>query len=273
MLSPLRNRFGIPGVISVIALVFAMLGGAWAASNSGSDGKATASAKAKRGPRGPKGATGPAGPQGPVGANGKDGAAGANGAAGTNGKDGTSVTNTTVPTGNPAKCEERGGTEFKVGAGAPTFACNGEEGPEGPEGALGTAGTTLPQGATETGTWGVSGQVVVFKDGEDNTVGVGFHPYYAPISFPIPLAVAPPVSNAVYTATNPDPEHCSGSAANPTAAEGYVCVYEQESFHAVFAGFASPPSVPNVAGIVLNFNPTLEPGSVRAYGTWAVTGS
>ncbi|HSR94938.1 MAG TPA: hypothetical protein VLK56_08730, partial [Solirubrobacterales bacterium] len=26
MLSPLRNRFGIPGVISVIALVFAMMG-------------------------------------------------------------------------------------------------------------------------------------------------------------------------------------------------------------------------------------------------------
>jgi len=49
MLSPLRNRFGIPGVISVIALVFAMFGGAYAASNSGdgptASGKATASAK------------------------------------------------------------------------------------------------------------------------------------------------------------------------------------------------------------------------------------
>jgi hypothetical protein len=33
MLSPLRNRFGIPGVISVIAFVFAMLGGAYAANN------------------------------------------------------------------------------------------------------------------------------------------------------------------------------------------------------------------------------------------------
>ncbi|HKB50891.1 MAG TPA: hypothetical protein VKC63_05620, partial [Solirubrobacterales bacterium] len=66
MLSPLRNRFGIPGVISVIALVFAMLGGAYAASDNGS-GKATASAKAKAGPRGPRGKTGPAGPAGPAG--------------------------------------------------------------------------------------------------------------------------------------------------------------------------------------------------------------
>jgi hypothetical protein len=51
MFSTLRNRFGIPGVISVIALVFAMLGGAYAANNSSGGGKATASAKVKKGPR------------------------------------------------------------------------------------------------------------------------------------------------------------------------------------------------------------------------------
>src|SRR5260221_553574 len=67
MFSPLSNRFGIPGVISVIALVFAMLGGAYAASSNSGGGKASASAKAKKGPRGPKGATGPAGPAGPPG--------------------------------------------------------------------------------------------------------------------------------------------------------------------------------------------------------------
>src|SRR3954453_7338957 len=53
MLSPLRNRFGIPGVISVIALVFAMFGGAYAATNGGDGAKATASAK--QGPPGPRG--------------------------------------------------------------------------------------------------------------------------------------------------------------------------------------------------------------------------
>jgi hypothetical protein len=61
----LRNRFGIPGVVSVIALVFAMIGGAYAAGGPSGSSQATTSAKkAKRGPRGPKGATGPAGPAG-----------------------------------------------------------------------------------------------------------------------------------------------------------------------------------------------------------------
>jgi hypothetical protein len=113
MFSTLRTRFGIPGVISVIALVFAMFGGAYAASNSSNAGKATASAKAKKGPRGPKGATGPAGP---AGAQGPAGPAGAKGDAGANGS-------------------------------------NGAAGATGPEGSPWTAGGTLPAGKTETGTW------------------------------------------------------------------------------------------------------------------------
>jgi hypothetical protein len=91
MLSPLRNRFGIPGVISVIALVFAMFGGAYAANDDNGGDKASASAKAKkgpRGPRGPKGPKGPAGPAGPAGAKGDTGAAGSNGTNGTNGSAG-----------------------------------------------------------------------------------------------------------------------------------------------------------------------------------------
>jgi hypothetical protein len=122
MFSTLRTRFGIPGVISVIALVFAMFGGAYAASNSSGGGKATASkSKAKKGPRGPRGATGPAGP---AGAQGPAGPAGARGDAGANG-------------------------------------ANGATGPTGPTGATGATGfsgftTTLPVGKTETGTWNVS---------------------------------------------------------------------------------------------------------------------
>ncbi len=124
MFSSLRTRFGIPGVISVIALVFAMLGGAYAANNSSGGGKATASAKAKKGPRGPKGATGPAGP---AGAQGLAGPAGAKGDAGPAGAVG--------PTGP---------------AGA-----TGATGPVGPAGADGETGytETLPPGKTETGVW------------------------------------------------------------------------------------------------------------------------
>jgi hypothetical protein len=101
MFSMFRNRFGIPGVIAVVALVFAMFGGAYAANHPG--GKATASAKAKKGPRGPRGKTGPAGPTGPQGlpgANGKDGAAGPAGPTGPAGATGpTGPTGTTLPSG------------------------------------------------------------------------------------------------------------------------------------------------------------------------------
>jgi hypothetical protein len=82
MFAVFRSKFGIPGVISVMALVFAMIGGAYAASSDGG-GEATASAKkgkqgkpGKRGPTGATGATGPAGPQGAAGAKGDDGANG-----------------------------------------------------------------------------------------------------------------------------------------------------------------------------------------------------
>ena len=91
MFSIFRNRFGIPGVISVIALVFAMMGGAVAASNGGS-GNATASAKkgppGPRGPRGKTGATGPAGAQGAVGPAGPKGDTGSAGAPGKTGEPG-----------------------------------------------------------------------------------------------------------------------------------------------------------------------------------------
>ena len=149
MFSTLRTRFGIPGVISVIALVFAMLGGAYAAS-SNSGGKATASAKAKKGPRGPKGATGLAGPQGPTGPAGPAGAKGESGANGSAGALGA-----TGPTG-------------KTGA----------TGATGVTGATGFSGFTeaLPSGKTETGTWSAVGFYLPLEK----------LPF--PISYSIPLA-------------------------------------------------------------------------------------
>jgi Collagen triple helix repeat (20 copies) len=129
MLSPRNNRagkrlrepFGKAGLtVAVIALVFAMLGGAYAATND--SGKATASAKAKKGPRGPKGPkgdTGPAGPAGPAGAKGDKGDSGAKGDTGPQGKEGP----------------------------------QGKQGIQGKEGSPWTAGSTLPTGKTETGTW------------------------------------------------------------------------------------------------------------------------
>jgi hypothetical protein len=209
MLSPLRNRFGIPGVISVIALVFAMFGGAYAATSSES-GKATSSAKAKKGPRGPKGPkgdTGPAGPAGPAGAQGPAGAKGDkgdNGSAGANGKGAETVsfTGSKGPIGG-VTCTA-GGVEVKS-ASATTLVCNGKNGTNGQTGFT----ETLPEGKTETGMWGA----------HDSTTPL------APISFTLPVVPAP---TFVFVKEGEDKsaEGCPGVVAGlPKADPGKLCVY------------------------------------------------
>jgi hypothetical protein len=277
MFSTLRNRFGIPGVISVIALVFAMFGGAYAASNSSGGEKATTSAKAKKGPRGPKGATGPAGPAGAQGPAGPAGAKGDTGAPGTNGTNGTpgapgapgtSVTNTALAKGN-VNCPE-GGAEFKVGAGTPTRACNGTTG----------FTETLPPGKTETGAWTVTASSTAFMQ-----AGTA-------ISFPIPLAQAGEEGSAFrFTQEQTEDEEfgtsgCSGTVANPTAPPGKLCVYTAFEGAVINLTVLKAVSSPDnqvkkaygVSGALLFvalLEPTteepFEPGYIEAWGSWAVT--
>jgi hypothetical protein len=278
MLSPLRNRFGIPGVISVIALVFAMLGGAYAASNSG-DGGATASAKAKKGPRGPRGKTGPAGPagpagpQGPAGANGAKGdkgdagspgaqgdagAPGANGAPGAPGEDGKGVIafafeGNDEPDGDP--CDGAGGTEIEVEGEEPNYACNGNPA-EFPK--------SLLPGVTETGAWAASG-----NEGGETA--------YTSISFPIRLQEELEIPDVHFVTeaewdaeTNPN---CPGRLGNPTAAPGHLCIYES-----LLSGTPAPQILTlntgaigaSPSGALLRFAPT---GAWFATGFWAVTGA
>ena len=116
----IREPFGKAGLtVAILALVFAMVGGAYAASG-GLTGKQKKEvekiAKKYAGKTGSAGSQGPAGP------------AGAKGDTSTNGKDGTNGTNGT----------------------------NGKEGPEGKQGKEGTTGftETLPSGETETGSEG-----------------------------------------------------------------------------------------------------------------------
>ncbi len=265
MFSTLRTRFGIPGVISVIALVFAMLGGAYAAS-SNTGGKATTSAKAQQGPRGPKGpkgakgATGPAGPQGPAGPAGAKGDSGAAGANGTSGTDGQSVTSSVAPP-EPSHCLT-GGSKF-VSANGTTYACNGTAGPKGPAGSPWPAGGTLPANATETGIWGYGG----YPAPSENSVGPEGKSSYA-ISYPIPLDAAPK------TATFVDAFSGSGTAPGcpgivnetPTAEPGNLCVYA--------TGFESAENLG--LGFISTTGAFLEVKCLEKFcstnGTWAVTG-
>ena len=281
MFSTLRMKFGIPGVISVIALVFAMFGGAYAASNSSSGGKATASAKGKKGPKGatgPAGAVGPVGPAGPTGAKGDAGAPGSAGAPGAPGAAGKSVTSssfegTDEPDSEP--CEEAGGVQFK--ASSTTYACNGANGEDG---SPWTAGGTLPAGSTETGAWGMSGpSTCIEAEGEQKCASYTFLGPMASISFNVPLAAPIEEAQAIYvsaSAPNPNPTHCPGSAENPEALSGYLCVYVGSEgtgvptpiFISTASGFAAGKSGTSLffIGMDTSTNPPF------AYGSWAVTG-
>jgi hypothetical protein len=233
MFSTLRTRFGIPGVISVIALVFAMFSGAYAASNSSGGGKATASAKGKQGPRGKTGKTGPAGPAGPQGPAGAAGAKGDAGAAGANGTNGTNGTNGISPTGasftgsktvGSVTCTE-GGTEYK---GATTnLVCNGKAGEQGEEGEPGILHPeeTLPSEATEAGTFSVKGENKQFQT--------------VPFGWPIPLtpaAAAAITEEKIHVVGPAGAGTCNGTAKDPTAPAGELCLYKAVGEGGIFTG-------------------------------------
>jgi hypothetical protein len=265
MFSPLRNRFGIPGVISVIALVFAMMGGAYAASN----GNPLASAsKAKKGPRGPKGHKGDTGPAGPVGAQGPVGAKGDkgdNGSAGANGKstETVSFTGSKGPIGG-VTCTA-GGVEVKS-ASATTLICNGKNGTNGQTGFT----ETLPPGKTETGAWAV---------GPARLAG----PFRVPISFNIPLAAPLASTNVHYInaagkevptpGVEVDSTVCNGTALVPTADPGNLCVYAGFEFELLLSNNriiqVDETSGASAVGAVLQIQATEENGG--GTGSWALT--
>ncbi len=241
MLSIFKNRLGIPGAISVVALVFAMLGGAYASTDGGS-GPATAS-KALRGKPGKPGKRGPIGPAGPPGPTGPQGPVGPPGANGSNGTNGTSATATAFG-GNQHGCSD-GGIEVKS-AGPATFVCNG---------AAGALPETLPKGETLKGTWSLT--VGSLGNGD------------ASVSFQVPLAAAPfPRYIEKEKEGEQFPEDCPGTAAEPEAKEGVICYYT--SLAAGNLGSVGLAPVAKYGGQLFFSGGTA--GAV-AFGTWAVTGS
>jgi len=278
-----RLRLSPAGVIAVIALVFALSGGAFAADHY----LASASkSKAKKGPRGPRGKTGPAGPVGPVGPQGPKGDAGAAGGSGLDGAPGEkgSTGNTGSP-GAPGKsvipetestgtlnCAGLGGSSFhQEGSATKTFACNGKEGLQGEEGEVGspwTAGGTLPSEETETGAWTV-GPVPKGAEAKESTFE---EPLLASISFPIPLSPTATSVEPHYLPIGVTEPACTGSAENPTAEKGHLCVYGAVEHSIAFpaVGAAGKEGVfASSAGAIVQILVWGE-GSF-AYGTWAVT--
>jgi hypothetical protein len=216
MFSMLRARFGIPGVIAVFALVFAMMGGAYAASGglSGKQKKETEKIAKKFQGTGPAGAQGPAGPQGTPGASGKDGTSGQPGSPGAPGAAGVSPVGTEFTGSSSGHCLEGEGGVKMVGANT-TYLCNGKEG------APWTLGV-LPPDATETGMWRFSSTAPKF-----------FTSFFIePLSFPIPLKAALDAAHVkLVPAAGPVPGECDNGVApaagvrNPEADAGYLCVF------------------------------------------------
>jgi collagen triple helix repeat protein len=239
MFSVLRRRMSYANVVATLALVFAMSGGALAASKflitstkqikpsvlaqlKGKAGKN--GAVGAQGPAGLAGPAGPAGPQGPAGANGKDGAPGP----------------------------------------------EGKEGKQGLPGKDGTTGFTkvLPKGATETGAWTVSTPAEIG--------GLGFSSISFAIPLESALGegnvifVSPEEENV---------PHCEGTVASPTAEAGYLCVYAHSLGSAVpypvgpvedpSLGFGTAAGAAQTGALVLLESNSEERGF--GDGTWAVT--
>jgi hypothetical protein len=281
MFSTLRTRFGIPGVISVIALVFAMFGGAYAANNSASDGgKATASAKAKKGPRGPKGPKGPKGDPGPAGPAGTKGDTGAAGSNGSNGADGQSVTGTPIVAGGACGVGVTG-IKYTLGA-TSTNVCNGKNGTNGTNGSDGTFSTEpLPEGETLTGIWSH-----FFSSPHVEAIGVSYPLQVEPaptkavlVGTPgIPGASFNPATGQEFTPMFEETEVealCPGSAAVPSAEPGVVCIYADTKQTANFAlaALSSTPEVGTSADANSGTVFPVEGSGSNSYinGSWAVT--
>lgn len=264
MFSKIRKRLSPAGLIAVLALVFAMTGGAYAAkkylitSTKQISPSVLAQLKGAKGASGAPGALGPAGPAGPVGGAGPQGSQGPQGPAGT--------------PGTP-------GTPGKTGPAGPA-------GPTGPEGVCSTSNCVLPSGVTETGTWGAD----VFGAPEETEL-------YIPISFTVPLKEESS-EKAFYctiaqvnsgkgecdNARNPSEvvnSGCTGTVTRPTAPAGVLCIYtsfEQlenirtnqiEEVGAVEQG--ESPDSPTGAIIALKVGEAAATGSIRMFGSFAVT--
>jgi hypothetical protein len=152
----IRRHLNYANVVATFALVFAMSGGALAASHylitstkqiSPKVVKALKGANGKNGANGANGTNGTTGPAGPAGSTGPIGGTGPQGPEGKEGKAGESVTNKEIKAGEKA-CNDQGGAEFKVGSGKATTACNGQTGYT----------EYLPEGKSEHGVWTFSGK-------------------------------------------------------------------------------------------------------------------
>ncbi len=136
----------------------------------------------------------------------------------------------------------------------------GPQGPQGPQGVQGPQGpfpTTLPTGQTLTGVYNAE------SENPSSTVAAFANDT---ISFQYRLASAPQV--AFLFANEKPTADCPGSASNPEAKSGWLCVYEEEGSHVESEGVTTPTPF----GDYVIVESTKATGPFYSDGTWAVTG-
>jgi hypothetical protein len=155
-------------------------------------------------------------------------------------------------------------------------ALRGDTGPRGPKGDPGTSvfASSVPSGKTIAGAWG--GRYIAPQLAFNNT-------YLISTSFPVkaPVGLSDANVNAAPNAAAGDPDpSCTGSADNPTAPRGKVCVYISRANNASVTGFrltnpgVSGTSPGDAYGFVVRILDTGTVGNTattNAEGTWAYT--
>ncbi len=256
MFSTLRKhvRVSPAGMIATLALIFAMGGGAYAASKyviTSTKQIKPSVLKSLQGKTGPAGAPGSVGPAGPGGAQGAQGPAGPAGPQGTQGGKGE--------TGSQ-------GTKGTTGAAGAT-------GLKGATGATGTTGytETLPAGKTETGSWVIRGTANAEKELRVTA-----------ISFPIPLKEEINNKEVHVVKIGETVAGCQGTPEKPEAEPGLLCIYEGASLLptkglvasnlVIQTGKASEGAGTTGGELIYETEKPVEPGEeVSVHGTWAVT--
>ncbi|MEA2158226.1 MAG: hypothetical protein QOD66_606 [Solirubrobacteraceae bacterium] len=155
----------------------------------------------------------------------------------------------------------------------------GDTGPQGPKGDPGTPGTsifdsTVPSGKTIAGAWG--GRYIAPQLASNNS-------YLISTSFPVkaPVALSDAEVNAAPSAAAGDADpSCTGSADNPTAPRGKVCVYISRANNATVTGFrltnpgvggTSPGDAYGFVVRILDTGTVGNTAGTNAEGTWAYT--
>jgi hypothetical protein len=268
MISRIHGKLGTAGfIISIVALVAALGGGAYAASG-GLTGKQKKEvekiAKKYAGKPGATGATGAAGAKGDsgaAGAKGDTGAKGETGAPGSNGvgTPGTNGKSVVLANEEPESCRNEEGFTYKIeGSTTLNEVCS----------SVTALPATLGEGETETGTF----TTLPVEEAEDTWV---------PISFAIPLPAELDETHTIFVQNgNPVSPNCNDgsgttpSVSHPEAKPGFLCVFRGPGTELTIENIRNVTETAlgaSTTGAVMElFNQGS--GAFRASGSFAVTG-